>query len=224
MTLVTPEQAQLAAALVLLAPGVPLLFMGEEYGDPAPFPYFIDHGDPALVEAVRAGRAQEFAAFAESGGVLDADAQSTFDAAHIDPSLRHRGEHRCRWALHRALIGLRRTHPALQRSSRLDARAFASAHVVTLLRSGSDGAVAAFFNVSPDTAEAELPAPPLGWHHAGEDSGEEGPRWSKLLDARASEFGGHGDALPTRLAPGERAQLGPWEFCAYGLPGKRGDA
>ena len=85
VTLVTREQAQLAAALVLLAPGVPLLFMGEEYGDPAPFPYFIDHGDPALVEAVRAGRSEEFAAFAGTGGVLDADAQATFDAARHRP-------------------------------------------------------------------------------------------------------------------------------------------
>ena len=52
------EAAKLAAGAVLLAPYVPLLFMGEEYGETAPFPYFTSHGDPALVEAVRRGRAR----------------------------------------------------------------------------------------------------------------------------------------------------------------------
>jgi maltooligosyltrehalose trehalohydrolase len=227
VTLVTLEQAQLAAALVLLAPGVPLLFMGEEYGDPAPFPYFIDHGDPDLVEAVRAGRAREFAAFAESGGVLDADAQATFDAAHLDPSLRHHGAHRCQWDLHRALIELRRTYSSLQRSPRAGARAFASANVVTLIRSNADGAVAALFNVSPDTVEAVVPPPPLGW--SGSEAAEAGPDeraaeqcWSKVLDARTAAFGGHGELLPEFVAPGDRPRLGPWEFCAYRLAANRG--
>ncbi len=227
VTLVTFEQAQLAAALVLLAPGVPLLFMGEEYGDPAPFPYFIDHGDPALVEAVRAGRAQEFAAFADSGGALDADAQATFDAARLDPTLRHQGDHRYRWALHRALIGLRRAQPALRRSPRAAARAFASSSVVTLIRSHPHGAVVSLFNVSSESVDAVLPSPPVGRQLAGDDphrgdrSGP--PCWFKLLDARAPEFGGHGEVLPALLAPGEWARLGPWEFCAYGLSENGGD-
>ena len=38
-----------------------MLFMGEEYGEPAPFPYFVDHGDTDLLEAVRVGRRNEFA-------------------------------------------------------------------------------------------------------------------------------------------------------------------
>ena len=61
--LVSFEGLKLAAGAVLLSPYLPLLFMGEEYGEPAPFPYFISHGDPDLVEAVRSGRKKEFAAF-----------------------------------------------------------------------------------------------------------------------------------------------------------------
>ena len=52
------EQQKLAAAAVLLSPFVPLLFMGEEYGETAPFQYFVSHSDPALIEAVRTGRAR----------------------------------------------------------------------------------------------------------------------------------------------------------------------
>ncbi len=47
------EALKLAAGLVLLSPYLPLLFMGEEYGEPAPFPYFVSHSDPGLIEAVR---------------------------------------------------------------------------------------------------------------------------------------------------------------------------
>ena len=54
-------QRLLAAATILLSPFTPMLFMGEEYGEPAPFPYFVDHGDTDLLEAVRVGRRNEFA-------------------------------------------------------------------------------------------------------------------------------------------------------------------
>jgi maltooligosyltrehalose trehalohydrolase len=212
VTLMTLAQAQLAAALVLLAPGVPLLFMGEEYGEPAPFPYFIDHGDPALIEAVRKGRAEEFAAFASTGGVLDAEAQATFDAARLDRSLRHQGEHQFQWALHRALIGLRRTHPAFRRTDRRTARAFSSANVVTLVRAQAQDALIALFNVSAEAVDAVVPVPPLGLTPPGDGGASS---WSKLLSAGSPEFGGRGEVLPTSLSPGDIAHLGPWEFCAY---------
>ena len=44
------EALKVAAAAVLLSPNIPLLFMGDEYGEAAPFLYFVDHGDPALVD------------------------------------------------------------------------------------------------------------------------------------------------------------------------------
>jgi maltooligosyltrehalose trehalohydrolase len=57
------EALRVSLALVLLSPNIPLLFMGEEYGETAPFQYFIEHGDPDLIEAVRQGRRREFAHF-----------------------------------------------------------------------------------------------------------------------------------------------------------------
>src|SRR4029078_5219302 len=55
------ESTKLAAAATLLSPYVPLLFMGEEYGETAPFQYFVSHGDPTLIDAVRKGRREEVA-------------------------------------------------------------------------------------------------------------------------------------------------------------------
>src|SRR6185437_7364510 len=112
------------------------------------------------VEAVRTGRAQEFAPFAPSGDVPDPDAQTTFAAARLDRTLRHHGAHRQQWALHRALIGLRRTNPALGRSPRASARASAAARVITLVRTDARDAVVALFNVSAEPAAVMLPSPP----------------------------------------------------------------
>ncbi len=61
------EAIEAALAITLLAPMVPMLFMGEEWGSKAPFPFFCDfHGD--LADAVRRGRRKEFAcAYAKYG-------------------------------------------------------------------------------------------------------------------------------------------------------------
>ena len=53
--LVSFEGLKLAAGVVILSPFIPLLFMGEEYGETAPFPYFVSHSDPYLIESYKAG-------------------------------------------------------------------------------------------------------------------------------------------------------------------------
>ncbi|MCW8307009.1 malto-oligosyltrehalose trehalohydrolase [Acidiphilium sp. PA] len=62
-TLANPAALRAAVLLLLLSPQIPLIFMGEEYGDTTPFLYFTDHNAPGLAEAVRKGRRQEFAKF-----------------------------------------------------------------------------------------------------------------------------------------------------------------
>lgn len=78
------EQYLLAAATYLFSPFVPLIWMGEEYGETRPFPYFVEHGDEALIAAVRKGRAAEFAAFQRPGlSVPDPQAAATFESAKL---------------------------------------------------------------------------------------------------------------------------------------------
>ena len=89
-SLVSPASLRLAAAVVLLAPGVPLLFMGEEYGETAPFPYFVDHGEAELAAATWAGRAEEMASLGLAGKMLDPRAESTRRVAVLDGRWRHR--------------------------------------------------------------------------------------------------------------------------------------
>jgi maltooligosyltrehalose trehalohydrolase len=87
-----PPARPLAAFCTLLSPFVPLLFMGEEYGDPAPFQFFSDHIDKRIADATRDGRRREFAAFAQFGEqVPDPQDVATFEHSKLtrrrDPAL-----------------------------------------------------------------------------------------------------------------------------------------
>ncbi len=81
------EQLKLVAAVYLLAPHVPMLFMGEEYGEKNPFQYFVSHTDEKLVEAVREGRKKEFSYFRWAGEIPDPQSQQTFDACKLSWSV-----------------------------------------------------------------------------------------------------------------------------------------
>jgi maltooligosyltrehalose trehalohydrolase len=97
----------LAAFVTLLSPFTPMLFMGEEYGEEAPFQFFCDHIDPEIAEATRAGRRREFAAFASFGHEIpDPQALETFERSRLT---RVRDEGLA--ALYSELLELRRQIP-----------------------------------------------------------------------------------------------------------------
>ena len=74
----------LAALLTLLSPFTPMLFMGEEYGELAPFQFFTNHIDPDIAEATRNGRRAEFASFAAFGGEIpDPEDPATFQRSKL---------------------------------------------------------------------------------------------------------------------------------------------
>jgi maltooligosyltrehalose trehalohydrolase len=104
-----PARARpLAAFCTLLAPFTPMLFMGEEHGERAPFQFFSDHIDKRMADATREGRRQEFAAFAEFAGeeVPDPQDPATFERS----KLTRRGSTKLR-ALYAALLRARRALP-----------------------------------------------------------------------------------------------------------------
>jgi maltooligosyltrehalose trehalohydrolase len=80
--LVGPAQQRLAASLMLLSPYLPLLFMGEEYGEENPFPFFCSFGDRNLIENVRKGRRRDYG-FAEGVPMADPQDEATFASARL---------------------------------------------------------------------------------------------------------------------------------------------
>src|SRR5690606_2585113 len=110
--LVEPGHLVIAAAVVLTAPFVPMLFQGEEWATTTPFPYFSDHTDPEVAPGVRQGRRDEFAAFGWTE-VPDPQDPATFDRAKLAWEELHEPPHADVLAWYRALIYLRHERPDL---------------------------------------------------------------------------------------------------------------
>jgi maltooligosyltrehalose trehalohydrolase len=184
------EALKLAAGVTLLSPFLPLLFMGEEYGETAPFPYFTSHGDAGLAEAVRRGRAQEFAAFRWMGEVPDPQAEATFAQARLDANLRKQPRHHALERLYRRLLQLRRELPALAQRSQaaLVADAHAEQRLLVLRREQGDSQVLALFHFGDEPRAMQVAVP----------EGE----WTLLLDSAHEEWMGPVGTVPEKLAGG----------------------
>ena len=112
-TLVSPAQLKLGAVLALCSPFLPLLFMGEEYGETTPFLFFTSFEDPHLVAAVSEGRKKEMGSHHSESDFADPQASSTFERCKLDWSKPSISAHAEILRLHRDLISLRTQHPGL---------------------------------------------------------------------------------------------------------------
>ncbi len=112
-SLAPPAALRLGAAVMLLGPAVPMLFMGEEWAAAQPFDYFCDYAEP-VADMVRTGRRAEFAHLpefsdpAQLGRLADPNAASTRDACVLDWSALSRPPHAEWLAFHRTLLAVRR--------------------------------------------------------------------------------------------------------------------
>ena len=119
-TLVSFEIQKLMAAAVLISPFLPMLFMGEEYGETNPFQYFVDHSDQQLVEAVRAGRKNEFRHFHQGEDVPDPKSEETFNRSRLQWNLVEKEPHSKLFLFYKTMIALRKQLPALSHGQRSD--------------------------------------------------------------------------------------------------------
>jgi maltooligosyltrehalose trehalohydrolase len=156
------DQLKLAAALLLLSPYVPLLFMGEEYAELNSFQYFISHSDPQLVEAVRKGRREEFAAFGWGDALPDPQAEATFVNSRLDRARLEDPRHAGMVALYTDLIAVRRRFEfrgsSFENGDGGESRVRCRDDVITIERQVADGGrVLAVFNCSDREHEMSLP-------------------------------------------------------------------
>lgn len=110
ITLAGAERTKVLLATLLLSPHIPLMFMGEEYGETNPFLFFTDfHGD--LAKAVREGRAREFTGHAgHDDSVPDPNAEETFNRSKLDWSKLESEKGKAWLAFTRQLLALRQRH------------------------------------------------------------------------------------------------------------------
>jgi len=190
--LVSFEALKLAAGLVLVSPFLPLLFMGEEYGESAPFLYFVSHGDPALIEAVRKGRREEFTRFDWHGDVPDPQDESTFLRSRIAWESRDSAPRKFLLAFYKELLRLRCEDPVFSRRDNKDLEAipFESPKALLLRRWSGAQDRFAVFNFEKESFSARIPIPAA--------------KWDKLLDSTDARWGGPGGGIAGSFdCPGE---------------------
>jgi len=196
-TIVDREALKLAAALVLLSPYVPMLFMGEEYGETAPFLYFVSYEDEALVEAVRRGRQREFDEHNWVEEMFDPQAESTFRACLLNRELRDDAWHAALYQFYRELMRLRKATPALAALDKQSMRVVPNEATKTLMvhRWAGDNHLVALYQFGEAAIwQGELPSVASSQSNAAS-------RWKVILDSADKQWHGAGSEWPKQLAP-----------------------
>jgi maltooligosyltrehalose trehalohydrolase len=204
-TLLQPPALRLAASMPLLAPHLPLLFMGEEYGEENPFWFFCSFLDRHLGERVRAGRRREYADHMKGADIADPQAQATFAACRLSWSWPEGSPRAGLRRLYCDLLAARRRWPALRDFVHRSARLLpdeGNPWILNLIRGRGPEALHLYFNLTDR-------------FHPLDDGGR---AW--LFRSEAARYGGPrtAEGPPGRLWPHECVALGPAAWGAADLP------
>jgi maltooligosyltrehalose trehalohydrolase len=167
--LLTPEQQRLSAAILICAPGLPMLFMGEEFAASAPFNYFTSFTDPARASAVSEGRRREYESFFSDRAFPDPQAPETFAGSRIDWEETALSPHPELLALNRALISLRKKNRCLSncRKDLTDVSFSEGERWIVIRRGDSSGRIALIFcNLSSEMRSVPVPREASGFELA----------------------------------------------------------
>jgi maltooligosyltrehalose trehalohydrolase len=175
------QDLKVAAAAYLLSPYVPMIFMGEEWGEVRPFLFFISHSDPALVEAVRNGRKKDFEFLQTAGEPPDPASEETFLRSKIDWERRESERGRMLYGYYRELISLRKSHPALRSRRKEDLEMGRIGRAFLLDRWTGPHRLWCALNFGKEAARLELPP---------------GGAWRKVFDSADARWDGPGGEAP----------------------------
>jgi maltooligosyltrehalose trehalohydrolase len=193
-SLVSFDALKVAAAAMILSPYLPMLFMGEEYGETAPFLYFISHTDENLVQAVRDGRKEEFASFGWKADPPDPQDLETFEQSRLDWSLLDNDRHRALFDFYRELIRLRKSHPALLNRDREDITVTGGeeSKTIVMIRGKTAKLLAVLFNFGEAAETISIPniVRPSSLLL---DSSEK--RWAGSSEKRSVQLDGHFESI-----------------------------
>ncbi|MBB6272461.1 maltooligosyltrehalose trehalohydrolase [Pedobacter cryoconitis] len=222
-TLFSFEMQKLMAAAVFCSPFLPMLFMGEEWGEINPFLYFIDHTDEQVVEMVRNGRKAEFAAMHGAGEPVDPKAETTFNASKLNWTLlsgegqkekdtetatRNSIQHKYLFDFYKYMIALRKKNVLLSAGDRdaVRVQVFKEKNSLVLERglTASKEVIVCLMNFSDEAQELILPPHVI--------------TYTKIADSAAPEWMGQ-SAAPAYIHPeageSQTIQLQPESFIAY---------
>jgi maltooligosyltrehalose trehalohydrolase len=191
------EQLKLVAATYLLSPYVPLVFMGEEYGEDRPFTYFISHTDEELVEAVRKGRKREFEYFHRGEGqVPDPQSEETFASCKLNWNFSEDRTKKTLFDFYKLLIRFRKSNPAfrIDRRGTLEVKADESRQLISIERFEDLGKQKPLFFAVLNYGEQDTE-----WTK----SNRQATHWQKVLDTADVTWNGPGSQAPDTLRNGD---------------------
>lgn len=202
-SLVDFQGLKLAAGAVLVSCCIPLLFMGEEYAERAPFLYFVDHSDKDLLTAIREGRRKEFGSFHLQGELPDPGSKETFLESKLNWDTRTLGEHRVMLDFYKQLISLRKSIPAL---SSLDKKAMEVSYIedkkiIFLARWHQASMIYCIMGFNNQDLRCWIDVP-------------EG-RWEKAVDSCDERWLGKGASLPEIIEGKGEFTISPSSFALY---------
>jgi maltooligosyltrehalose trehalohydrolase len=176
--------------------------MGEEYGEKAPFNYFISHLDENLVQAVQKGRKEEFAKFNWQETPLDPQAVETFENSKLSWNIQKR-ENMVLLDFYRELIKIRKNLSTLNELNKVQKRAEAlkDKEIILLRRSiaNKHSLCLMNFGLSDEEIKIELPA----------------GKWHKIIDAADERWLGTGSSLPDSISGSIEFKMCAQNFLLY---------
>ncbi len=188
------EAAKLAAGVLFVSPFVPMLFMGEEYGERAPFYYFVSHLDAHLNKMVREGREREFSAFYNGEEpVKDPADPETFDASKLSWAIEQSEEKKAMLNFYKTLIRLRKENPVLKTADKENLDIIGNNEVYILKRWQGDNQILAVMNFMNENRQVVLP--PVKGH------------LQKVVDSADKQWLGAGSPAVMMVQEGSRVEV-----------------
>lgn len=201
-TLISFEALKLAAGAVILSPYIPMLFMGEEYGEESPFLYFTSHGDSDLIKSVIEGRNAQFEECQFQGVPPNPQNIETFLQSKLKWKKRKEEKHAVLLKFYRELIYLRKNNLALKNLNKtaLDLKIVEKENLLLLRRWKDEKTVLIIMNFNKKSVKFSL---------------ERGVRWEKILDSSETRWMGKGSTLPDCLNSKQMFSIAPLCFAVY---------
>jgi maltooligosyltrehalose trehalohydrolase len=192
-TTLSAEALKLAAATLFLSPHIPLLFMGEEYGEKNPFLYFTSHSEKELIDNLREGRRKEFEHFNWEGEVPDPQSEEVFNRSKLTWKL---DEVPGLFNFYQHLIAFRKSRPAMQNFRRYNAvrNIRIKNNVLQFERHGNNEVLIVYLNFSNEPQNMV---------------NEKAVACHVLIDSSGEQWEGPGNLTAGTILPGEPFQLNP---------------
>ncbi|KEO71962.1 malto-oligosyltrehalose trehalohydrolase [Anditalea andensis] len=200
-SIVSYEKLKLAAGTMLISPFVPMLFMGEEYGEDQPFQYFVHHGDPALVKAVQEGRSKEFDSFKWQGEVPDPQSENTFRNSKLNWDFKSQQEKDTLFKFYKYLIHLRKEGAFdLFKSQEIITEVMEDKKLLKIAATDSSRHILVLLNFSDSIQNVTI----SGEHRV----------WHKLFASSDQQWQGPAE-LPESVTSGNKLPLSPNSISVY---------